>query len=67
MFGSDEGIKLVLSNGKCFGVILGNVDGITIGLDVGTELCYLYGSFDGSNDFKLEGLLLEDLRGYIDG
>ena len=40
------------------GIILGNVDGIKLGLDVVTELGSLDGSFDGSNDGKLERLLL---------
>ena len=34
--GSDEGIKLVSNDGKVLGTILGNLDGITLGLDVGT-------------------------------
>ena len=38
--GSDEGIKLVSKDGKVLGNILVNVDVITIGLDVGTELGY---------------------------
>ena len=40
------------------GTILVYVDGITLGLDVGTELGSLDGSFGGSNDRNLEGLLL---------
>ena len=50
--------KMGLSNGKVFGTNLRNVDGITLGLGVGTELGYLDGSFGGSNDIKLEILLL---------
>ena len=42
----DEGIKLGLFDGKVLGTILGNADGITLRLDVGTELGYLDGSFD---------------------
>ena len=38
--------------------ILGNVDGIILGLDAGTKLDYLDGSFDGSDDGNLDGLLL---------
>ena len=34
--------------------ILGDVDGITLGIDVGTELYSLDGSFDYSNYGKLE-------------
>ena len=43
--GSDEFIKLVLSDGKVLGPFF-NVDGIRFGIDVGTEL----GSFDRSCD-----------------
>ena len=39
--------------------ILGNVDGITSILDVGTELGSLYGPLDGSNDESLWDYLLE--------
>ena len=35
------------------GTILGNVDVITLGLGVGTELGFLDGQFFGSNDGKL--------------
>ena len=38
--------------------ILGNVYGITLGLNVGTELRSLDGYFDIFNNDKLEGLLL---------
>ena len=47
--------------------ILGNVYGITLGLDIGTELVFLHGSFDGSNDDKLEFLLLGESLGSTDG
>ena len=40
MIGSNKGKKLVLSGGKMLGKIPGDVDGITLGLDVGTELCF---------------------------
>ena len=53
-----EGIKLGCNDGKVFGIILGNVDRITLGLDIGTELGFLYGPFDGSNEGNLEGLFL---------
>ena len=49
------------------GTILVNVYGITLRIDFGTELGSLYGYFDGSNDGKLEGLLLVDSLGYTDG
>ena len=39
------------------GTILGNVDGITLSLDVGTELVSLDESFDGSNCGNIEGFL----------
>ena len=64
---SDEGIKLGLFGGKVLGTILVNADGITLRLDVGTDLVYLYVSFDGSNDGKLEGLFLVDSLGYNGG
>ena len=58
MIGSDKGIKRVSTDGKVIGIILGNVHGITLGLDVRTELSSLDGSVDGYNYGKLEGLLL---------
>ena len=42
------------------GDTLGNVDEITLRLDIGTELGLLDVSFDGSNDGKLEGLFIGD-------
>ena len=53
---SYEVIKLGLSYGKLLGTILGNADGVTLGIDVGRYIFSLDGSFDGSNDDKLEGL-----------
>ena len=38
-----------------FGTILGNEDGITLGIDVGTYMGSLDGSFDDSNYDKLDG------------
>ena len=58
MIGSDEGIKLGSADIKVIGTILVNVDGIKLGIDVGKYMGALYGSFDGSNDVKLGGLLL---------
>ena len=49
VLGSDEGIKLGYTDGKVFGTIHGNVDRITLRFDIGTELGFLDGSFDGSN------------------
>ena len=54
----DEGIKLVYTDGEVIGTILGDVDIITLRLDFVTELGSLYGYFYGSNDGKIEGLLL---------
>ena len=36
VFGSNEGIKLGSTDGEVLGIIIRDVDGITIGLDVGT-------------------------------
>ena len=58
VIGSDEGIKLESTDVKVLGYILGNVDIITLGIDIGTEMGSLDGSFDGSNDGNIEGLLL---------
>ena len=58
MIRSDEGIKMGLFYGEVIGTILEDSDGIVLGIDVGTELGYLYGSFGDSTDGNLEGLLL---------
>ena len=58
MLGYDEVIKLGSTDGKVLVIILGNVDGNTFGISVGTWLGYLDGSFDASNDDNIEGLLL---------
>ena len=50
VFYSDEGIKLGSTYGKVIGTILGDVYVITHGIDVETEVRYLDGSVDGSND-----------------
>ena len=63
---SDEDIKLGLYGGKIIGTIIKNVDGITLWIDVGTELCSLDGSFDVSNDGKLQVLMLVGSLGFID-
>ena len=62
VLGSNEGIKLVSTDGKVFGNIFGNLDGITIGIDVGTELGSLDGTSDSFNYEKLEILLLGDRK-----
>ena len=43
--GSDKGIKLGSIDGKMIGNILGNVDVITLGIDVGINLGSLYEPF----------------------
>ena len=58
MLGYDEGIKLGLSCGELIGTILVDPDGFTLGIVIGTYLVYSYVLFDGSNDGKLEVLLL---------
>ena len=58
VIGSDEAIKLGISDGKVFVTILGDAHGTTLGIDVGTYTSSLDGSVDGSNDGKLEGLLI---------
>ena len=50
---SDEGIKLRYFNDKVLGTILGNIYGITFGIDVGTYLIPWYEYFDGYNENKL--------------
>ena len=50
VLGSNEYIKLRSNYGKVLGNILVNVGGITLGIDVGTELGYFYVSLYGSND-----------------
>ena len=42
-----------LAYGKVLGTILINVDVITLGFDIGTDLVSLDGSSDRSNDGKL--------------
>ena len=67
VLGSDEDIKLETTDAKLLETILGNVNGITLGIDVGAELDFLDGSLDGSNDGKLEELFLVYSLGYNDG
>ena len=64
VLGSDEGIKLRLSGGKVLGTIPGNVYGITLGLDVGTELSLFIYPFMVLMMVNLEGLLLGDSLEY---
>ena len=64
---SDEVIKIGSTDGKVIGTILVNVDGITLGLDIGTNLGSIYGSFDAFNNGKLEVLFLRNSLGSNDG
>ena len=59
VLGSVERIELVLSVVELFGTIFGNVNEITLGIDVGTELGSLDVSFYGYNHGKFERLLLK--------
>ena len=56
-----------LCYGKVIGTILVNLYGITLGIDVGTELGFLDEYFDCYNDVRLEGLFLGDSLVYNDG
>ena len=67
VIGSDEVVKLVSTDGKVLRTILGNVDRITLDIDVGTELGSLDGSFDSSDGGNLEVFLLVGSLGYTDG
>ena len=49
------------------GTILVNVNVITLGVDFGTELGYLDGSFYCSYGGNIEGLFIGDSLGYTDG
>ena len=64
---SDKGIKMGSTDSKVLGNILENIDEITLGLDVGTEMGCLDRPFDGSNYGKFEVLLLGDSMVYTDG
>ena len=65
--GYDEDIKMGSTNGKFLVLLLGNVDEKTLWLVVGKELGSLYGSFDVSNDGKLEVLFIGESLEYTDG
>ena len=58
MLGSNEVINLVSLEGKVLDTFFVNVYGIIHGLDVGTKIGCLDVSFDGSNDGKLDILLI---------
>ena len=67
VIGSDEGIKLISTDVKVLRNIPGNVNGIKLVINVGTELGTLDGSFDISNDVNIEVLLLVVSLEYTDG
>ena len=54
MLGSDEGIKLVSTDGKLLGTINGNFMEAHLGLILKQSWTLLYGSIYGSNGGKLE-------------
>ena len=64
---SDQGIKLRSTDCKLLVTILVNVDGTTLGLDVGTEMGSLDGSFNDSNDDNIGSLLIGESLGYNEG
>ena len=64
MIGSDEGNILRLSDGKFFSSILGNVDLIIIGFNIGIKMGSLNGSFDGSNAASL-GVYCSGVHWYL--
>ena len=67
MLGSDGGIKLGSNDGNRLGTLIGCVDEITLGIDMRTYQEPLYGYYDGSNNGKIEGLLLGCLLRSTDG
>ena len=58
--GSYEGTRLGSTDGKVLVTILGNINRITVRIDIRTELGFLDVFFYGSNGGKLEGILLRD-------
>ena len=58
IIGYDEFIKVGFTDGIVLSTILGDVDGITLELDVGTWLGSSDGSFDGYNNGMFEGILI---------
>ena len=67
VLGYDEGINLVSTDGEVIVNILVNLDGITLGVDVGIYLGSLDGSYGGYNDGKLERLFIADSLSSTDG
>ena len=64
---SDNGIIVLLSDGKLLVTIPRNVNGITLGIDVGKKLGSLGVSVDDSNIGNIEGLLIGDSMGSSHG
>ena len=60
VLGSDECIKMGIFDDTVIGTIIWNVDAVILGIDAGTELGSLDGSFDDPNDGNIEVLLLGD-------
>ena len=60
------GNEIGFSDGKIPVTILGNVYKINLVIDIGTEMGYLNGSFDGSNYGNIEGLFIGESLGYTD-
>ena len=63
VFGSDDGIKLGLSDINMLCTILGNVDLIIFGIDIGTDLGSLDGSFWRFLWWKAGGIIAWRLTG----
>ena len=63
---NDKGIKLGPSDSKVLGALLRDVDGIILGIDVGTELGYLNGYIYVTNYGKIEGIFPEGSLGSTD-
>ena len=58
MLVSSESIKMGLPDGKLLVIRLVNVDGIKLGLGVGTKLISLHESYFGSYYGNIKGLLI---------
>ena len=55
------------TDGEVLGSTLGSADRNTIGIDEGTDMDSIDGSFDGSNEVKLVGLLFGEALVSDDG
>ena len=67
MLVSDEIINLESTDCSFVGTIFEYVYGITLRIDVGTELVFLDGSFGVFNNGNLKSLFLRDSLGSTDG